>query len=229
MMVPMTFSAPARAPRPILFATVVVMIPWIALILPNSEHLPWLSAPAGLILPAAGAVLGILAVAAAVVVRGRTSGAVPAVAAGALAATAYAAPAAAALGAVLAGVLAADPAVVLSASGVSTLVTAFLLLPAWVAASRLAAPLVEPLRLARYPRMGASIVLVASVAGISLAIWIASGAATSGAEPLLAWGGLTYAVSWGALGIALMAVGRTREVGAAYAAPGGVALWRFPS
>lgn len=50
--------------------------------------------------------------------------------------------------------------------------------------------------------------LVSGVAAISLGIWIASGTVVTEAETILSWGGLTFALSWGTLGISLMTMGR---------------------
>lgn len=206
----MTSPVRIRVSRAILFSAVTVIAPWIVLALLNFARMPWLGDAAGLVVPASGVAAAIAAVA--VVVRARRRGAVPTLAVAGAAALSTLLACAVVLGAVSAAsswsaTLSVQTTATLLMSALSGLVAAFALVPAWMACARLAAPLIAPLAVVRRPRLGASIVLFASVAAISLGIWIASGGAVSGKEPYLAWGGLTYALAWGALGVSFLAVG----------------------
>lgn len=197
----------ARLSRALAFAAVTVLAPWVVMILPNFARVPELFDPAFAWLPALGMVLGIAAVAWRVQARPR---AVPTILAALLAAAAMLV--ACGLQAVSVALSPTDPRSVRSL--VSALASTLVLSPAWVAAARAASPLLEPRGVVRRPRTGAGIILFSGVAAISLGIWIASGTAVSGVEPVVSWVGLTFALAWGTLGISLIAMGRPSRAGA---------------
>ncbi|WP_345751774.1 hypothetical protein [Microbacterium rhizophilus] len=213
----MTFSPRAGFPRAIAYSAVAVIAPWVALVVPNLPQLPWMYEPAALVLPAVGAALAIGLIA--VVVRARRRRAVPTLLVGTLAAICMLLPALAAL-AVMLGVPATGAALgsraslVVVATALTAMAASIVLMPAWMAAARFASPLIEPRAIVRRTRLGSSVILVAGVAAISLGIWIAGGTATSDVERIQGWGGLTYALAWGMLGISLVSMGRPAEVAA---------------